>query len=104
MPFKDPTKRHAYHRAYGTAWARKRRDERIKAGVCLTCRTPVTKFRQCVDCRLERKRHYEQVRKPKFQAVAKQCQCGRRCVRKGATRCIRCVLKHANAVRWGKVA
>lgn len=105
MPYANLEQRRAYHRMKSRLWMRKETAKRRAAGVCVSCRTPCGKFRQCLDCRKARSAYHQAVVKPKLRALASRCvDCRRKCVRPGARRCGTCSARYANQVRWGKVA
>ncbi len=101
MPFIDAEYRRAYHRTKCREFVARQRAERIAAGQCIRCRTPVERFQQCIDCRTARATYYQHVVKPKLQAQSGRCaDCRRKCIRPGARRCGNCTAKRANAIRW----
>lgn len=103
MPFKDPAVRRAYSRIKGREWMARETAKRRAAGLCVSCRTPVQKYRMCVECRLGRSRYYQTVLRPVLVATSAPCSdCGGPCATPGAPRCKRCSAKRANAARWRK--
>ena len=105
MPFRDPEYRRVYHAEQGRQWIKNERARRIAASVCIRCRTPVTKYRECLDCRKLRAEHYMSVIRPKLRRLAARCKgCRQKCVQPGARRCGKCTAKRASQIRWGKVA
>ncbi len=101
MPYRDPEQKVNYHRRKAREWAAKERARRMAAGTCIVCRTPVTQYRKCFECRWALRRRYLTVERPRLKARALACQdCQRRCVRPGARRCGKCTAIRANAIRW----
>lgn len=103
MPHKDPEKKAAYHREYGTQWAKRQYHQRVRAGVCHECRSPVLKYRLCVECRLKKREDYHQRLKPKLAIGAKPCvDCGKLCLRATSTRCQFCQGRRASQIQHAR--